>query len=91
MHSLIVWQDIPDNTRVFSVPDSEITPRQRKILEESHNVIINVDDDTTSVDQLSELLAAEWKQYRQVDPQVDSFILPLQGPYSNVYVTGCAN
>jgi hypothetical protein len=49
-HTLVIWQNIPEETKLYLIPDDKISPEQRKLLEEANGKIINCDPDCEGLD-----------------------------------------
>lgn len=41
--TLLVWEEVPENTRMFLIPD-EVAQKHRDFLDEAHNCLINQDE-----------------------------------------------
>jgi len=42
-HTLVIWQNIPEETKLYLIPDDEISTEQRKLLKEANGKFINSD------------------------------------------------
>lgn len=87
--TLIVYELIPENTKLFLVPNSEITAKQREWLKESHNKFANCDDYTDALQFLNAAINKEG-----ADEGFESFqgcFLPYEqgkdDPITNVQIT----
>lgn len=45
MFTLIIWEEIPEKTTLYTIPNSEINDRLRRVMEAAHNKRVNVDDE----------------------------------------------
>jgi hypothetical protein len=44
-YTLIIWQEIPENCKLYLVPNELITPEHAQLIAEANGKIINADDD----------------------------------------------
>ncbi len=53
MYTLIVFQEIPEHTNFYLVPNSVLTEEHVRLLEDANNVIVNCDDSNDGTEFLS--------------------------------------
>ena len=64
-YSLLIYEEVPENTRLFIIPNEKITDEQQAVLEACHNKFVNQDDQTEEMDVLAELICKEKKHCRK--------------------------
>lgn len=55
-YSVLVWEEIPENTKFYFIPDSEIDERLRKVLDRAHQQLINCTEESDGAEVLFHLL-----------------------------------
>lgn len=58
-YTLVVWQNIPEETKLYLIPDEEISPKQRKLLEDAHEKIINCNPNCEGLDFVNAAFSEE--------------------------------
>lgn len=86
---LIVWEEIPETTVLYALPESIVGEEEKKMLRLCAGHYINVDNESKNIDealdQLSNMLAGPWKAFRVFDTDNDHL---FERDISAVYVTG---
>lgn len=72
--TLIIYEEIPEQTTLFFVPNSEITEEERKLLDKVAGVIVNLagipqEDIDASNELFENYLDGKWKQYKVEFPE----------------------
>jgi hypothetical protein len=94
-YTLLIYEEVPENTRLFLIPNEEITDEQDKVLKACQNKFVNSDDHTDEMDTLSELIAKKkehcrdgskhaclWGDYEEGKEK------PLKGTITRVFISG---
>ena len=88
-YSLIVWED-GDGVRMFLIPNEEVAPDERQILQVAHGCYQNVpgisDQAELAIESICDLLASDWHKYSVYDSRTGGN--EICGNITNVYVTG---
>lgn len=58
-NTLIIWEEIPEKTTLFVVPNEQIDSRQAALLREASNKFINADDENDGMIFLNNALSSE--------------------------------
>lgn len=51
MHTLLIWEEVPERTSLFLIPNTVLTEEERKILHTAHGHHINADEVTKEEDK----------------------------------------
>lgn len=57
--TLLVYSNIPEDTNLYLIPNSDITDEQLSFLKEAHNKLVNGDDNNTGMEFLMAALTKE--------------------------------
>lgn len=90
-YTLLVWEEIPENTKMFMIPN-EIADKYRNYLEEAHNRYINIDETNDGMNFLNYALAKEkWAEGYPMEEHTGVFadyeVNFKNNPISNVQIT----
>ena len=50
--TLIIWQNVPEDCKLYLVPDVKITPEQRALVSHANGKLLNCSEDTDGLDFL---------------------------------------
>ena len=93
MITLVIWEQIPETTDLFLIPNSEIDDEMRGIMQRAHGKLINADEDVEDALKLNAAFSPKNEKY-----PVDDEYLPYwgrfaqyraeeNGPIQNTHVT----
>lgn len=98
MHTLIVYNNNPEEARFYLIPNEVISERQRALLVLAHNVMVNADSSNEGTNFVCNALSSA-KEYCLDDaPEEDKCIWavyrydfegPIAAEIDHVYYTGC--
>lgn len=57
MITLVIWEQVPEQTDLYLIPNSEIDDEMRVIMQGAHNKLINSDDDVEDALKLNAALS----------------------------------
>lgn len=57
MMTLVIWEQVPEQTDLYLIPNSEIDEEMRGILQRAHNKLINADEDVEDALKLNAALS----------------------------------
>jgi len=63
--TLVIWEEVPETTKLFLIPDSEITPEIEGYLTLAHGRYTNSDDENEGLDFLNAAFTAEKHRVEQ--------------------------
>ena len=90
----MVILNVPNNNpnlELYLIPNDEITPYQRRVLEEAHGKYIGGKDDSHYVDVLANFLTEDkgcFHRYKVYDDNAEGDKREVVGTITNVYVAG---
>lgn len=70
-YSLLIWQEVPENIKLYLIPNDEIDPEARKVLETVHGYYINASNTNKEIEEALSLVdcalvsSGERKQYEE--------------------------
>ena len=70
MITLLIWEEVPEQTTLYLIPNSEIDDEMRGIMQRAHNKLINADEDILDALKLS---AAVVPTSHEVDKQYKGY------------------
>lgn len=96
LHSLLVYNEVPENVSFYVIPNSVITERQRHWLHQAHNKLVNNDEMNDGMEflcaalQENESYVAEgWKEFAGIYHQYKlANECPFKLPINRVYYSG---
>lgn len=74
MHTLIVYEQRPEEISFYLIPNEVIDQRQRELLALAHNVLVNSDDANEGTDFLAAALAEKKEDCFEGTPEADKCI-----------------
>jgi hypothetical protein len=103
-HTLIIFEQVPESTQLYLVPDSEIDEEHRKVLRTAHGNLVNTVDleleEEDAINCISSILCKTEDHLAEAHPKGSRWAMhwakyekqvdePLEGlSVSNVYWTG---
>ncbi len=93
--TLLIYEEVPEKTKLFVIPNSEITEQQRAWLKECQNRFINSDDENDGMLFINTAISNEkpeegFEAFRAIwkDKEVSVEAPLTDANITNVYVTG---
>lgn len=62
-YTLLIWEEVPETTHLFLIPNDVITPAQRELLKQAQGRLINRDDENPGLEFVN--AAVTDPKYRQ--------------------------
>ena len=93
--TLIIYEEVPEKTKLFVIPNSEITEQQRAWLQETHNNLINCDDMNDGMRFFNTAISSEkpeegFEEFKAIweGKEIDNKEPLTNANITNVYITG---
>ena len=90
MHTLLIWEEVPEKTRLFVIPN-EVADKYVHFLEQAHNKLINSDDSNDGMNFLNYALFTgeeEWdEKFKEYRGLFSSYEVNLENPITDFIIT----
>lgn len=91
-HSLLIWEEVPENTKLYLIPNDEIETDERVHLQAAHGYFINLSnqpkDAELALEVINQMLDGDWAKYLVYNVGADEKRPEIVGTITNVYLCG---